>query len=93
MRLEKGLDRLAVTSDETGLLGGIGRASLARAEAGTFQMMSDREEIRDFLLTRRARITPEQARPPAFGGKRRVPGLRREEVALLAGISAQYQGW
>jgi transcriptional regulator with XRE-family HTH domain len=49
-----------------------------------------RGEIRQFLTTRRARITPEQAGLPNYGGKRRVPGLRREEVALLAGISIEY---
>jgi transcriptional regulator with XRE-family HTH domain len=47
-------------------------------------------EIRDFLTTRRARITPEQAGLPAYGGNRRVAGLRREEVALLAGVSIDY---
>jgi transcriptional regulator with XRE-family HTH domain len=52
--------------------------------------MSNSEEIRDFLSSRRARITPEQTGLPAYGGNRRVPGLRREEVALLAGISAEY---
>ena len=52
--------------------------------------MSNSEEVRDFLSSRRARITPERAGLPAYGGKRRVPGLRREEVALLAGISAEY---
>ena len=52
--------------------------------------MSNNEEIRDFLASRRARITPEQAGLPAYGGNRRVPGLRREEVALLAGISVEY---
>jgi transcriptional regulator with XRE-family HTH domain len=49
-----------------------------------------RNEIRDFLTSRRARITPEQARLPAYGSNRRVAGLRREEVALLAGISVEY---
>ena len=49
-----------------------------------------RGEVRDFLASRRARITPQQAGLPAFGGHRRVPGLRREEVALLAGVSADY---
>jgi transcriptional regulator with XRE-family HTH domain len=49
-----------------------------------------RAEIRQFLMTRRARITPEQAGLPNYGGRRRVPGLRREELALLAGISEQY---
>jgi transcriptional regulator with XRE-family HTH domain len=47
-------------------------------------------EIRDFLTTRRARITPERAGLPAYGGHRRVSGLRREEVALLAGVSVDY---
>jgi len=52
--------------------------------------MSDRNEIRDFLTSRRARITPERAGLPAYGGNRRVPGLRREEVAMLAGVSVDY---
>jgi hypothetical protein len=47
-------------------------------------------EIQRFLTTRRARITPAEAGLRATGGRRRVPGLRREEVALLAGISAEY---
>lgn len=49
-----------------------------------------RTEIREFLSTRRARITPEQSGLPAYGGNRRVKGLRREEVALLAGVSVDY---
>jgi transcriptional regulator with XRE-family HTH domain len=50
-----------------------------------------RADIREFLSTRRARVTPEQAGLPAYGGGRRqVAGLRREEVALLAGISNEY---
>ncbi|WP_238009076.1 helix-turn-helix transcriptional regulator [Dactylosporangium sp. AC04546] len=52
--------------------------------------MDSRAEIRDFLTTRRARVTPEQAGLPAYGGHRRVTGLRREEVALLAGVSVDY---
>lgn len=47
-------------------------------------------EIREFLSSRRARITPEQAGLPAYGGNRRVKGLRREEVAMLAGVSVDY---
>jgi transcriptional regulator with XRE-family HTH domain len=47
-------------------------------------------EVRQFLSTRRARITPEQAGLPVYGGQRRVTGLRREEVALLAGMSVDY---
>jgi transcriptional regulator with XRE-family HTH domain len=49
-----------------------------------------RAEVREFLSSRRARITPEQAGLPAFGGNRRVKGLRREEVAMLAGVSIDY---
>jgi transcriptional regulator with XRE-family HTH domain len=49
-----------------------------------------RAEIRQFLTTRRAKVTPEGAGLPTYGGNRRVPGLRREEVALLAGISIEY---
>jgi hypothetical protein len=49
-----------------------------------------RTEIREFLRSRRARIAPEMAGLPAYGGNRRVKGLRREEVALLAGISVEY---
>lgn len=52
--------------------------------------MDAKKEICEFLTTRRGRITPEQVGLPTFGGSRRVPGLRREEVALLAGISADY---
>jgi transcriptional regulator with XRE-family HTH domain len=50
-----------------------------------------KSEIREFLTSRRARITPEQAGLRTYGmGPRRVPGLRREEVALLAGVSIAY---
>jgi transcriptional regulator with XRE-family HTH domain len=52
--------------------------------------MSNADEIRDFLTTRRAKITPDCAGLPAYGRQRRVTGLRREEVALLAGISVEY---
>src|SRR6185437_9322506 len=54
--------------------------------------MDRRTEIRDFLTSRRARITPEQAglKVSPLAGVRRVAGLRREEVALLAGVSVPY---
>ncbi|WP_206539280.1 helix-turn-helix transcriptional regulator [Nocardiopsis halotolerans] len=52
--------------------------------------MDLRSEIREFLSSRRARITPDQAGLPAYGGNRRVKGLRREEVAMLAGVSVDY---
>src|SRR5213082_2038412 len=51
--------------------------------------MDPRTEIREFLTSRRARITPEQAGLVSYGS-RRVPGLRREEVAVLAGVSVPY---
>ncbi len=47
-------------------------------------------EIREFLVSRRARITPQQAGLLAYGANRRVKGLRREEVAMLAGVSVDY---
>ncbi|WP_203569016.1 helix-turn-helix transcriptional regulator [Aestuariimicrobium ganziense] len=50
----------------------------------------ERSDVRDFLVTRRDRISPEQAGLPTFGGQRRVKGLRREEVAMLAGLSVDY---
>ena len=52
--------------------------------------MDNRSEIRDFLATRRARITPQQVGLLPGGGRRRVPGLRREEVAVLAGVSTDW---
>ncbi|HTJ72009.1 MAG TPA: helix-turn-helix transcriptional regulator [Actinospica sp.] len=52
--------------------------------------MDARTEFHDFLTSRRARLTPERAGLPVYGGNRRVPGLRREEVALLAGMSVDY---
>ncbi|MEU8821549.1 helix-turn-helix transcriptional regulator [Actinoplanes sp. NPDC048796] len=51
--------------------------------------MNIRAEVHDFLTSRRAKITPEQAGIPA-AGQRRVPGLRRSEVAALAGMSVEY---
>lgn len=51
--------------------------------------MDHRAEVADFLRTRRDRITPEQA-GIIGGGRRRVLGLRREEVAMLAGVSVEY---
>jgi transcriptional regulator with XRE-family HTH domain len=51
--------------------------------------VDNRAEVRDFLTSRRARITPERAGIPT-AGRRRVPGLRRSEVAALAGMSVEY---
>jgi transcriptional regulator with XRE-family HTH domain len=52
--------------------------------------MDSRSDIREFLAGRRARLTPEQAGLTVYGRNRRVTGLRREEVALLAGVSVEY---
>jgi transcriptional regulator with XRE-family HTH domain len=51
--------------------------------------MDNRSEVREFLVSRRARLSPEQAGLPAGTG-RRVPGLRRSEVAVLADVSVEY---
>ncbi|WP_148571300.1 helix-turn-helix transcriptional regulator [Nocardioides caldifontis] len=51
--------------------------------------MDNRAEVREFLTTRRARLTPDQVGLPAVG-TRRVPGLRRSEVAAVAGLSVEY---
>ena len=51
-----------------------------------------REELADFLRTRRAAISPQEVGLPA-GGRRRTPGLRREEVAQLAGIGTTWYTW
>ncbi|MFB7800903.1 helix-turn-helix domain-containing protein, partial [Isoptericola sp. NPDC056134] len=53
-------------------------------------VMDIRSDIREFLTTRRGRLTPADVGLPDFGGRRRVPGLRREEVALMAGMSVEY---
>lgn len=51
--------------------------------------MDNRSEVREFLTSRRARVTPEQAGVVQHG-QRRVKGLRRSEVAALAGVSVEY---
>ncbi|WP_141583008.1 helix-turn-helix transcriptional regulator [Actinomadura sp. WMMA1423] len=53
-------------------------------------MERQRSELGEFLRTRRARLRPEDLGLPDYGGRRRVPGLRREELAQLAGVSAGY---
>jgi transcriptional regulator with XRE-family HTH domain len=49
-----------------------------------------RKDVQDFLVSRRAGVSPQQVGLRSYGGKRRVPGLRREEVAMLAGLSVDY---
>ncbi|MGW7349459.1 helix-turn-helix domain-containing protein [Streptomyces sp. NPDC054854] len=52
--------------------------------------MNGTSQLGDFLRTRRSRLRPDEAGVPTYGERRRVPGLRREELALLAGVSASY---
>lgn len=52
--------------------------------------MNPNEDLKEFLTTRRAKVSPQQAGLPVYGDNRRVAGLRREEVAVLAGISVEY---
>lgn len=52
-----------------------------------------RRELREFLMSRRARVSPGEAGLPDGGGRRRTPGLRREEVAVLAGVGASWYQW
>ena len=52
--------------------------------------MDNREQVKEFLRSRRAKVTPERAGIPTYGRTRRVPGLRRGEVADLAGVSVEY---
>jgi transcriptional regulator with XRE-family HTH domain len=66
---------------------GASRAGSARRTVGGVDAKRD---LQEFLTTRRARRTPDAAGLPTFGGRRRVPGLRREEVALLSGVSVDY---
>jgi transcriptional regulator with XRE-family HTH domain len=82
-------------SRRDGRMGGLvetsnGRPSRMDAASRSFTVMNTSSEIREFLASRRARLNPEQAGLPAYGGNRRVKGLRREEVALLAGVSVDY---
>jgi transcriptional regulator with XRE-family HTH domain len=53
-------------------------------------MANDRVELGAFLRARRDRLTPVQAGIAPFPGRRRVPGLRRDELAFLAGLSPEY---
>ena len=69
---------------------GTASTSLEARERRTVEGMDNRSDVREFLTTRRARLTPDRAGLPAFGGNRRVPGLRREEVSLLSGMSVDY---
>lgn len=68
---------------------GTGRDPLTTPSGISLKDMDNRAEVREFLMTRRARLTPEAAGIPG-GANRRVAGLRRGEVAVLAGVSVEY---
>jgi transcriptional regulator with XRE-family HTH domain len=68
---------------------GTDKASLGRADGRTLIGVDATNDIAEFLSSRRANVTPEQVGLPTYG-QRRVPGLRREEVASLAGVSIDY---
>jgi transcriptional regulator with XRE-family HTH domain len=65
------------------------RASHTGASRRSVAAVDNKAEVREFLVSRRAKITPQQAGMPDVGA-RRVPGLRRGEVAVLAGVSVEY---
>jgi len=69
---------------------GSGRTPLRPAGRRSVAVVDNRTEVREFLTTRRAKLTPDKAGVPLYGQRRRVPGLRREEVAQLAGLSTDY---
>lgn len=76
------------------LIGGRNSTPYTRPDRGYREVMSietsdNRADIKEFLVTRRAKIQPEDVGLPA-GPRRRVPGLRREEVAVLAGVSPEW---
>ncbi len=60
------------------------------ARSPIVECMTHTSDVKAFLASRQAKLTPDQAGLPVYGGNRRVPGLRREEVALLAGVSVDY---
>ncbi|MCX4905858.1 helix-turn-helix transcriptional regulator [Streptomyces sp. NBC_00878] len=76
------------SQQSAGQSGQAGRSGQAGHEPG--QALDRRAELSEFLRTRRARLKPEDVGLPDFGRHRRVPGLRREELAQLAGVSVAY---
>jgi transcriptional regulator with XRE-family HTH domain len=83
-------ETLAYASEGEPVVRGTGRDPLNAAGAPSLVTVDNRADLREFLASRRAKVTPQQAGLPTYGGHRRVAGLRREEVALLAGVSVEY---
>jgi transcriptional regulator with XRE-family HTH domain len=65
-------------------------ADVVETDAGKAHRL---RELREFLMSRRARVSPAEAGLPDGGARRRTPGLRREEVAVLAGVGASWYQW
>ena len=63
------------------------------AARGRARRVARLSELREFLMSRRARVSPAEAGLPDGGARRRTPGLRREEVAVLAGVGASWYQW
>lgn len=71
-------------------MGGADSHSLTLRRPSSVGSVNNRSEVRDFLASRRAKVTPEQVGLVPDGRSRRVAGLRRNEVAELAGVSVEY---
>jgi transcriptional regulator with XRE-family HTH domain len=70
-----------------------GSSAGGRPDRITSAKQHRKQELRDFLMSRRARVSPAEAGLPDGGARRRTPGLRREEVAVLAGVGASWYQW
>jgi hypothetical protein len=70
----------------------VGEPGRAQAPASARALCRRREELGKFLRARRARLAPEDFGMPG-GSRRRTPGLRREELALLAGVGVTWYTW
>lgn len=68
----------------------MGTPARVTADAGKSHRLG---ELREFLMSRRARVSPAEAGLPDGGARRRTPGLRREEVAVLAGVGVSWYQW
>src|SRR3954452_3266473 len=71
------------------VVGGTASDPQRRCSGTTLGLVDAKSEVREFLTSRRGRVTPEQAGLTTYG-RGRVPGLRRSEVATLAGVSVEY---
>ena len=84
------MEPVATTSGEGDGVPGNDRAPTSPRSGRSVVVVDNRDDVRQFLAIRRARITPQQVGLPVHDSSRRVPGRRREEVAVLAGVSIDY---